>query len=70
MLFDLGNLFVGQFSNRILASLFYECFLESGCHTLPGDKVHFIVLYFHASINEWKICHLIYAVPFKEHIET
>lgn len=69
MLFDLGNLFVGQFSNRILASLAYECFLESSRHTLPGDKVHFIVPYFRVSINEWKIFHLIFAVPFKEHIE-
>lgn len=29
-----------------------------------------IVPYIRASINEWKICPLIYAVPFKEYIET
>lgn len=48
----------------------YECFLESGCHSLSGDKVQIIVPYFHVSINEWKICHLIYGVPFKDYIET
>lgn len=44
--------------------------LNRGCPRLPGDKVQFIVPYFRASINEWKICPLIYAVPFKEYIET
>lgn len=63
-----------QFRDRLLAyvgviSVFLELFLPSKSSRGKAMLSHIYMLPINV-LTEWKICHLIYAVPFKEYTET